>query len=311
MENTAVQRKSGMWMRNKMKRNLVLYLFIAPAAIYYLLFHYAPMYGTLIAFQDYNPFKGMTSSPWVGFKHFQAFFDSIYFFRLVRNTLLIGLYTIVFGFTIPIVFAILLHEVKNSKFRNVIQSVSYLPHFISTVVVAGLIVNFLSPSTGFVNGIIELLGGTRIDFLRDPGWFRTIYVSSGVWQTVGWSSIIYFASLTGISPSLYEAAEMDGASRWDKIWHISLPGIKPTIITILLLDLGRVMDVGFEKVYLLYSSATYETADVLSTYVYRAGLEQQQYSFASSVGLFNSFLTFVFIIVCNRLARRLSGYSLW
>ncbi|NHN28789.1 sugar ABC transporter permease [Paenibacillus sp. S3N08] len=300
-----------MWMRNKVKRNLVLYVFLAPAAIYYLLFHYAPMYGTLIAFQDYNPFRGMSSSPWVGFKHFEAFFNSIYFYRLIRNTLLIGFYSILFGFTIPIVFALLLHEVKHPKFRNLIQSISYLPHFISTVVVAGLIVNFTSPSTGFINGLIEFFGGTRIDFLRESGWFRTLYVSSGVWQTVGWSSIIYFASLTGISPSLYEAAEMDGASRWQKVWHISLPGIKPTIITILLLDLGRVMDVGFEKVYLLYNSTTYETADVLSTYVYRSGLEQQQYSFAASVGLFNSFLTFVFIIVCNRVARKLSGYSLW
>jgi putative aldouronate transport system permease protein len=311
LRNTALKPKSGMWQRNKLKRNMVLYLFLAPALVYYLLFHYAPMYGTLIAFQDFNPFRGMTNSPWVGLKHFEAFFNSIYFYRLIRNTLLIGMYSVLFGFTIPIVFALLLHEVKHSKFRNVIQSVSYLPHFISTVVVVGLIVNFTSPSTGFINGIIEFFGGTRIDFLREPGWFRTLYVSSGVWQTVGWSSIIYFASLTGISPSLYEAAEMDGASRWHKIWHISLPGIKPTIITILLLDLGRVMDVGFEKVFLLYSSSIYETADVLSTYVYRSGLEQQQYSFASAVGLFNSFLTFVFIIVCNRLARRFSGYSLW
>lgn len=311
MANAAIPRKGSIWMRNKVKRNLVLYVFLAPAAIYYLLFHYAPMYGTLIAFQDYNPFRGISNSPWVGFKHFQAFFDSIYFIRLIRNTLLIGFYSILFGFTIPIIFALLLHEVKHPRFRSFIQSISYLPHFISTVVVAGLIVTFTSPSTGFINGIIEFFGGSGIDFLREPGWFRTLYVSSGVWQTVGWSSIIYFASLTGISPSLYEAADMDGSNRWQKIWHISLPSIKPTIITILLLDLGRIMDVGFEKVFLLYNSTTYETADVLSTYVYRSGLVQQQYSFAASVGLFNSFLTFVFIIVCNRLARKLSGHSLW
>ncbi|TDF99817.1 sugar ABC transporter permease [Paenibacillus piri] len=295
----------------KWKRNLVLYLFLAPAAVYYLLFHYAPMYGTLIAFQDYNPFRGMLGSPWVGFKHFDAFFNSIYFYRLIRNTFLIGAYSILFGFTIPILFALLLHEVKHAKLRTMIQSVSYLPHFISTVVVAGLIVTFTSPSTGFINGLLQFFGGSQIDFLREPGWFRTVYVSSGVWQTLGWSSIIYFAALAGISPSLYEAAEMDGASRWQKIWHISLPGIKPTIITILLLDLGRVMDVGFEKVFLLYNSTTYETADVLSTYVYRSGLVQQQYSFASAVGLFNSVLTFVMIVGFNRLARRLSGYSLW
>ncbi|WP_246079031.1 ABC transporter permease [Paenibacillus piri] len=306
------QTKQAKWgLRMKWKRNLVLYLFLAPAAVYYLLFHYAPMYGTLIAFQDYNPFRGMLGSPWVGFKHFDAFFNSIYFYRLIRNTFLIGAYSILFGFTIPILFALLLHEVKHAKLRTMIQSVSYLPHFISTVVVAGLIVTFTSPSTGFINGLLQFFGGSQIDFLREPGWFRTVYVSSGVWQTLGWSSIIYFAALAGISPSLYEAAEMDGASRWQKIWHISLPGIKPTIITILLLDLGRVMDVGFEKVFLLYNSTTYETADVLSTYVYRSGLVQQQYSFASAVGLFNSVLTFVMIVGFNRLARRLSGYSLW
>ncbi|MFD0680993.1 MULTISPECIES: ABC transporter permease [unclassified Paenibacillus] len=302
---------NSLWMRNKMKRNMVLYLFLAPAAVYYLLFHYAPMYGTLIAFQDYNPFRGMMSSPWVGLKHFNAFFDSIYFYRLIRNTFLIGAYSILFGFTIPIIFALLLHEVRHTRFRTIIQSMSYLPHFISTVVVAGLIVTFTSPSTGFINGILDFVGAQKIDFLRETGWFRTIYVSSGVWQNLGWSSIIYFAALTSISPSLYEAADMDGANRWQKVWHISLPGIKPTIITILLLDMGRVMDVGFEKVFLLYNSTTYETADVLSTYVYRSGLVQQQYSFASAVGLFNSVLTFIIIILFNKLARRLSGYSLW
>ncbi|TBL75332.1 ABC transporter permease [Paenibacillus thalictri] len=314
MEATAAisaKRKSSTWLRGKAKRNIVLYIFLAPAALYYILFHYAPMYGTLIAFQDYNPFRGMLESPWVGLKHFQKFFESIYFYRLIRNTFLIGLYSIVFGFTVPIVFALLLHEVKHRKFRSLVQSISYLPHFISTVVVAGLIVMFTSPSTGLINGIITFFGGAKIDFLREPGWFRTVYISSGVWQTVGWSSIIYFAALTSISPSLYEAADMDGANRWQKVWHISLPGIKPTVITILLLDLGRVMDVGFEKVFLLYNSATYETADVLSTYVYRSGLIDQQYSFAAAVGLFNSAITFALIIGFNQLARRLSGYSLW
>jgi putative aldouronate transport system permease protein len=293
------------------KRNSVLYLFLLPALLYYAIFNYGPMYGTVIAFMDYNPFRGIAESPWVGLRHFYAFFDSIYFFRLIRNTFLLGAYSIVFGFAVPIVFALLLNEMNKGKLRSVFQSISYLPHFISTVVVAGLIVTFLSPSTGVVNALISAAGGQTIDFMREPGWFRAVYVSSGIWQQMGWSSIIYFAALSGISPSLYEAADIDGAGRLDKVWNISLPGILPTIVTMFLLDLGRIMDVGFEKVFLLYNSSTYETADVLSTYVYRAGLEQQQYSFAAAVGLFNSLITLAFIILFNKLARRLSGNSLW
>lgn len=295
----------------KWKRSAVLYLFLLPALLYYAIFQYGPMYGALIAFQDYNPFRGMGESPWVGLKHFYAFFNSIYFFRLIRNTFLIGAYSILFGFGVPIVFALFLNEMKHGKLRSVFQSISYLPHFISTVVVAGLIVTFLSPSTGVVNAVLSAFGGQTVDFMREPDWFRTVYVSSGIWQQMGWSSIIYYAALSGISPSLYEAAEIDGAGRWDKVWNISLPGILPTIVTMFLLDLGRIMDVGFEKVYLLYNSATYETADVLNTYVYRAGLEQQQYSFAAAVGLFNSVITLLFIVLFNQLARRLSGNSLW
>lgn len=293
------------------KRTVILYLFLCPAIVYYILLHYLPMYGSLIAFQDFNPFRGFGASKWVGLKHFESFFDSIYFFRLVRNTFLIGVYSILFAFPLPILFALLINEVRHAKFRAVVQSVSYIPHFISTVVVVGLIVSFLSPSTGVVNAFLSMVGLEKIDFLRSPEWFRTIYISSGVWQTLGWSSIIYFAALTGISPSLYEAAEMDGASRWQRVIHISLPGILPTIVTILLLDLGRVMDVGFEKVFLLYNPSTYETADVLSTYTYRAGLIDQQYSFAAAVGLFNSLITLVLILVFNYLAKRFTSYSLW
>jgi putative aldouronate transport system permease protein len=297
--------------RKKMKRTIVLYLFLIPAIVYYVLLHYLPMYGALIAFQDFNPFRGFTNSEWVGFKHFIAFFDSIYFYRLVTNTFLLGIYTVIFAFPLPIIFALLLNEVKHTKFRTVIQSISYIPHFISTVVVVGLIATFLSPSTGFINEIISFVGFEKIDFLRSPEWFRTIYISSGVWQGLGWSSIIYFAALSSISPSLYEAADIDGANRWQKIVYISLPGITPTIVTILLLDLGRVMDIGFEKVFLLYNPSTYETADVLSTYTYRAGLIDQQYSFAAAVGLFNSLVTLVLILFFNYLAKRFTSYSLW
>ncbi len=292
-------------------RHKVLYLFLLPALCYYVIFHYVPMYGALIAFQEYNPFRGMRHSDWVGLKHFESFVQSIYFFRLMRNTFLLGLYNVVFGFAFPVAFALLLREAKHRGMRTVAQSISYLPHFISTVVIAGLVVTFLSPSTGMVNSLMKAAGLSPIDFMREPSWFRTIYTSSGIWQHLGWSSIIYYASLSSISPSLYEAAEIDGASRWRKIRHISLPGILPTVITILLLDLGHVMEVGFEKVFLLHNTSTYSTGDVLSTYVYRAGLVDQQYSFAAAVGLFNSVLSLVVIVSCNRLARKLSGYSLW
>ncbi|WP_246067148.1 ABC transporter permease [Paenibacillus koleovorans] len=292
-------------------RHKVLYLFLLPALFYYVFFHYVPMYGALIAFQDFNPFRGMRHSSWVGLKHFDSFVNSIYFYRLMRNTFLLGFYSIVFGFGFPIAFALLLRETKNRVVRTVAQSISYLPHFISTVVIAGLVVTFLSPSTGLINSLMKTVGLTPIDFMREPSWFRTIYTSSGIWQHMGWSSIIFFASLSSISPSLYEAAEIDGASRWRKMWHISLPGILPTVITILLLDLGHVMEIGFEKVFLLHNTSTYSTGDVLSTYVYRSGLVDQQYSFAAAVGLFNSVLSLVVIVSCNKLARKLSGYSLW
>lgn len=293
------------------KKNFVLYTFLFPTILYFLVFHYAPLYGLQIAFKDFSPFIGFARSPWVGFKHFESFFNSIYLWRLASNTFLISFYSILFGFPMPIILALILNELRSERFRSVFQTISYVPHFISTVIICGLIVNFLSPSTGIVNAIISSLGGNTIDFLIRPEWFRTIYIGSGVWQGMGWSSIIYYASLRAISPSLYEAADIDGASRWQKIIRISLPGILPTIITLLLLNLGNLMAVGFEKIFLLYNPSTYKTADVISTYVYRSGLISQQYSFASAVGLFNSFITLILLFIFNYSAKKSTGESLW
>lgn len=294
-----------------LRRYGILYLFLIPALLYYIIFHYIPMYGTLIAFKNFNPYIGILESPWVGLKHFLAFFDSIYFFRLIRNTFAISVFSILFGFPVPIIFALLLNEIKSVRYRSIVQSISYLPNFVSTVVIAGIIFAFLSPSSGLVNAIITKLGGDSISFMIEPAWFRTIYVASGIWQTAGWNSIIYFAVLSSISPSLFEAADMDGAGRLQKIIHISLPSLLPTISTLLLLNLGGLMSVGFEKAFLLYTPSTYETGDVLSTYVYRSGLINQEFSFAAAVDLFNSLLNIIFIIIFNKLSKKISGNSLW
>ena len=292
-------------------RNITLYLFLLPALIYYAIFHYAPMYGALIAFQEYNPFRGMSGSPWVGFTHFEAFFGGVFFFRLLRNTILLSLYGLIFGFPMPIIFALLLNEVKSKKYRSTIQSLSYMPHFVSTVIICGLILQFLAPNTGLIAGIFEFFTQSPVDLLANPGWFRPIYIISGIWQGMGWGSIIYFAALSTINPSLYEAADIDGASRLQKMFHISLPGLLPTIITLLILDLGRILNVGFEKVLLLYRTTTYETADIISTYVYRSGLINQQFSFAAAVGLFNSLVGLVLVLASNYAARRIANQSLW
>lgn len=293
------------------RKGLIMLSLLLPGILYYAIFRYAPMWGTVIAFQNFNPFAGLWKSPWVGFKHFDTFFHSIYFGRLIGNTLALSMYGILFSFPIPIFFALLLNEVRFPRFRSVIQSVSYFPHFISTVIICGLLKVFLSPSTGFINAVIVRLGGSPIEFLQQPQWFRFIYIASDIWQTMGWSSIIYYATLTSVDTSLYEAAEIDGANRLQKIRSISVPALVPTITTLLLMSLGNALNVGYEKVLLLYNPATYETADVISTYVYRTGLASMQYSFAAAVSLFNSLVGVVIVVTFNTLARRLGDTSLW
>lgn len=293
-----------------LNRDKYLILLLVPAVLYYIVFCYVPMYGAVIAFKDFVPTKGILGSEWVGFKWFDQFFNSVYFARLLINTFLLSVYSILWGFPIPILFALMLNEIKDGLFKRFTQTVSYLPHFISIVVVVGLMVNMLSP-TGVVTGFIKGLTGYEFNFLSDPNWFRTLYVSSGVWQSFGWNSIIYLAAISSIDVSQYEAARVDGATRLQQMIHITLPGILPTVIILLILNAGNILNVGFEKIILMYSPATYETADVISTYVYRAGLLQAQYSFATAVGLFNSVANFLILIVVNWISRKRTETSLW
>ena len=290
-----------------------LWLMILPVIVYYIIFFYVPMYGVVIAFKNYNIAKGILSSPWADplLKYFQQFFSSIYFTRLVRNTALINLYSTVFSFPIPILFALLLNEVSNMKARRVMQTVSYMPHFLSTVVIVGMLVNFLSLGDGLVNALIKRLGGTAIDFIGSTRWFRTIYIASGVWQSFGWNSIIYLAAITSIDQEIYDAAMLDGCSKLQEIRFITLPSIASTIIILLILHFGSIMNVGFEKIYLLYTPGTYEVADVISTYVYRAGITNAQFSLSTAVGLFNSVINLVLLLLVNWISAKVSEISLF
>lgn len=293
------------------RRDKALLLIVLPVVIHYLIFVYYPMYGNIIAFKDYSPVLGINGSEWVGFKYFLQFFRSPYFWRVLRNTLLISCYSILWGFPIPIIFALMTNDLRNGIFKRVVQAVSYIPYFISTVIICGMLVNFLSPSNGIVNTIIELFGGKPINFLMEPGWFRTVFIASGIWQGFGWSSIIYLAALTGINPELYEAATMDGASKLQQVIHVSVPCILPTIIVTFIMQIGTLMSVGYEKLILLYNPVTLDVADVISSYVYRTGLVEGNYSFGSAVGLFNSVINLLLVFLANRISKKASEVSLW
>ena len=302
-------KRKAFWKSLRRDRQLVFMLI--PVVIFFAVFSYYPLYGILIAFKDYSISRGILGSPWAGLRYFRQFFSSPYFGRLLRNTVLISVYSLLWGFPIPILFALLLNEFKDGKFKRVIQTVSYLPHFISLVVICGILIDIFSPQGGVVNSLLYSLTGKRINFFGEPEWFRTMYVGSGVWQEFGWNRIIYLAAITGINPDLYEAARIDGAGRLRQIWHVTLPGIKPTILTLLILNLGNIMSVGYEKIILLYSPTTYETADVISTYVYRTGLLSQQYSYAGAVGLFNSAINIAILVLCNFAGKKLFGVGIW
>lgn len=300
----------GQTIRRDMRRNWVIYVMVLPVIAYYVIFHYGPMYGLQIAFKDYSPAKGILGSPWVGFKHFISFFDGVYFWRLIRNTLLINIYELIFSFPAAIVLALLLNEIRQRMFKRVVQTISYLPHFISIVVVAGMMFDFLSRD-GLINQLLGLFGIEAIDFLKEEGWFRFLFVSSGIWQGIGWGSIIYLAAIANIDPTLYEAAKIDGANRWKQTLHITIPSIMPTIVIMLILNMGSMLSVGSEKVLLLYNPLTYETADVISTYVYRKGVLEASYSFTAAVGLFNSVVSFILIVTANNISKRVSENKLW
>lgn len=305
-EKLSLQRIVKDWKKYKW-----LYLFFAlPVVLYYTVFKYIPLYGIQIAFRDYKVTRGMWESPFVGFKHFAAFFNSIYFGRLIKNTLTISLLDLVIGFPIPIIFALLLNEINNKWFKKSIQTITYLPHFVSTVVICGLLVNFCA-SDGLFNQIIKLFGGESSDLLMNKNLFRPIYIGSNIWTNFGWGSILYFSALAGVDQAQYEAAYIDGAKRFQRMIYVTLPGIMPTIIIQFILKIGNLMSVGSEKILLLYSPLTYETADVISTFVYRKGLMDYDFSYSTAVNLFNSMVNIILLITANKLSKKVGETSLW
>lgn len=297
--------------RRELSANKYVYLMALPVILYYIVFCYVPMYGAQIAFKRFDVAKGIMGSEWVGFKYFTDFITGPYFFRLMRNTLLISFYELIFSFPAPIFLALLLNELRSEKFKRTVQTIIYLPHFISIVVICGMIHSFVSRE-GVITDLMVMFGMERTNMLGEPQFFRSIFIISGIWQGVGWGTIIYLSALTGIDPQQYEAAIVDGANRFHQVWYITLPGIAPTITTMFILQLGRVMSVGFEKVILLYNPNTYEVADVISTYVYRMGLsEGTQFSATTAIGLFSSAINFLMIVGANKVTQKLSHTSLW
>ncbi|HHV59138.1 MAG TPA: sugar ABC transporter permease [Clostridiaceae bacterium] len=301
----------GQLQLKKLKDGKFLLLLVLPAVVYYILFKYVPMWGILIAFKRYSPFKGFWGSNWVGLQHFKMFFSGPFWWRCVRNTLLLSLYSTLWSFPAPIIFALILNDVQNMKFKKLVQTVSYMPHFLSTVVVIGLLYMFLSPNTGPVQKIMVALGYQKMDIFAQAKYFRTLYIASGIWQSLGWSAIIYLAALTNIDPALYESATIDGANKFQQLIYITLPSIAPTIIIMLLLRLSHILGVGFEKAYLLQNDANHETSDVLETYVYRIGISGANYSYGTAVGLLTSVINLFFLFIFNGISRRVSETSLW
>ncbi|UUZ82244.1 ABC transporter permease subunit [Paenibacillus sp. P26] len=290
--------------------NKYLYLMMVPVLAYYAIFHYAPMYGAIIAFKDYSPMKGIMGSDWVGLENFKSFFSTYYFWRILKNTVIISLYSLCFEFPAPIILAILINEVRSKVFKRWAQSITYMPYFISLVVICGMIKDFTN-SGGVINTLLTYLGGDGKALLQKPELFRPIYILSEIWQKIGWESIIYIAALMSIDQEQYEAARMDGASRWKQIWYITLPGIVPTITIMFILRVGNLLNVGWEKIILLYNPSIYDTADVISSFVYRKGLLEFGWSYSSAVGLFNSVINLILLITANRISRKVNENSLW
>jgi putative aldouronate transport system permease protein len=293
------------------KINKCLYLMAIPIILYYIIFHYLPMFGIVIAFQDYRASVGVLGSKWVGLKNFVDFFNSVYFVRLLRNTFLLSIYQLLWTFPVPILFALLLNEIRSTRFKRMVQTISYMPHFISLVVVAGMLTQFLS-SNGFISQIVAQQTGKPVNLLMDPKCFRTIYIASGLWQQLGWKSIIYISALSAIDPQLYEVASIDGANKLSKMLHVTIPGILPTIVILLIMDIGKIMTIGFQKIILLYNPNTYEVADVISSYVYRVGLAGNlQFSYTTAIELVGSIINVSLLILANKISQRVSETSLW
>jgi len=291
-------------------QNRSLYVLMIPVVLYFLLFHYVPMYGALMAFQDYSPMKGLTGSDWVGLKNFFDFFDSYYFGRILGNTLIISFLSLLFEFTTPILLALMLNELRSKAFSGVVKTISVFPHFISLVIVCGIVKDFTGQG-GLLNDLLISLGYDGLSMLQKPDLFRPIYILSGIWQNVGWDSIIYLAALMAIDPTLYEAAAIDGAGRWRQLFAITLPTLVPTIVVMFILRVGNIMNVGFEKIILLYNPVNYETSDVIASFVYRKGLIDFQWSYSAAVGLFNSAINLVLLVAANRMSKKITQSSLW
>ena len=319
MQTTEIFTKRGIKKKKylpRLRENIVnlwqLYLFVLPAILIVLIFNYWPMYGLQIAFKDYRPALGIAGSPWVGLKHFGRFLNGVLFFRLLKNTLSLSIYGLIVGFPIPIVLALTLNQLEQERFKKLLQTVTYLPHFISTVVICGMILVFLSPRAGFFASISRVLGNDDPrNIMGEPGLFSSIYVLSGIWQHTGWNSIIFLAALSGVNPNLYDAADIDGASKFQKTIHIDFPSIVPTVIMLLILTFGRLMSVEFEKVYLLQNSLNTKVSEVIATYVFKQGIQGGQYSFASAVGLFNNVVNCLLLVTVNTIVRKKSEHSLW
>ncbi|GIN69955.1 sugar ABC transporter permease [Bacillus sp. J14TS2] len=310
-QNTDVKIKKKFNIRRRIFNNWDIYLLLVPVLAYFIIFKYIPMYGVQIGFKDFIATKGITGSEWVGMKHFTRFFDSYYFWRLIKNTLGIGLYELAVAFPIPIILALMINEVRLNRFKKLVQNVTYAPHFLSTVVIVGMLFLFLNPQYGMVNNLLSAIGLKPISFMTEPAWFKTVYVLSHVWQQMGWSSIIYLAALAGVPPELHEAARMDGASRLQRIRHVNIPAIVPVIIILLILNVGNIISVGFEKVFLMQNALNVEASDVIATHVYKTGIMGAQYSYSTAVGLFNSIISFILLVVVNQISRKVSETSLW
>jgi putative aldouronate transport system permease protein len=303
--------------RPKIKRKNVflkywdLYLLMVPGILFFIIYKYVPMWGIVIAFQDYSIFTGVLESKWVGFKHFERMFEAEEFYRIFKNTLLISLYKLFWGFPAPIIVALMLNEIRNMMYKRTIQTVIYMPHFLSWVIVGGIMMNLLGPSTGIVNSFVEFLGFEPIYFLADNSWFRSVLVASDLWKSVGWGTILYLAALAGIDPQLYEAATVDGANKWQQTWHITLPSLLPTIVILLILQMGNILEVGFEQVFILLNPLVYNVGDVFETYVYRVGVTQGQFSYTTAVGLFKSVIALILVVAANKFAKKLGQNGLW
>ena len=292
------------------RKNKAVYLMVLPVIIYYILFHYKPMYGIIISFMDYNPRRGISGSQWVGMKHFIDFFTGPYFWRLLGNTLKLSLSTLIFGFPVPIILALLINELRNKKFSKAVQTITYMPHFVSMVVLCAMIRQFVG-ANGFITSFLSMFGYDGGNLLNHGEYWIPIYVISNIWQGAGWGSIVYLAALTGIDSELYDAAKVDGANRWKQTLNVTIPCILPTIIIMLIMRVGQIMGVGYEKTILLYNEGIYDVADIISTYVYRRGLLDRQFSFSTAVGLFNSVVNFILVVGANQISKKTTETSLW